>query len=129
MRDKPNRGGGRPADRSKRDGRGGGVFSGDFCAKWLAGAFAPALLLSLAVSCWVGRAGTLRDSRGHTLSLEGAGAIALGFAWFGLAVFLHSRFFLAGTRSMWKAADFGQATGLLVFLVALANVAYRVFAQ
>jgi len=126
---KLNRRGRHPGEDSKRDDPGARRYSGDFYAKWFGGAFAPAFLLSLAVLCWLRRSGTLPGRYGRGLSLRGTAAVALGFAWLGLAVFLHSHLFLANTRSMWKFADSGRATGLIVFLFALAYVAYRVLAQ
>lgn len=129
MTQKLNRCGKRPGERSQRDDPESHRYSGVSYSKWFGGAFVPAFLLSLAVLCWLRRSGTLPGRYGHALSLRGAAAIALGFAWLGLAVFLHSHLFLANTRSMWKFADLGQATGLTVFLVALASVAYCVLVQ
>lgn len=114
-----------------RTGRGGAagfnMFSGDpsdsIWSKHVGGIVAPLFFPCLAIRCWIYRKGVLPGTRG-TLGLVGARAIAMGFVWLGLAVFLYCHFGIRTNSRLYGLRDYGRDLGAIGLAIPLVYIIY-----
>lgn len=80
----------------------------------------------MAVRCWTTHAALFPGGRQSALRLTGADAVAMGFVWLFLGVFLFSHYFMDNSPRLCRFVDLGKIVGLLGGLAALARVAYGI---
>ncbi len=85
----------------------------------------PACLAGYGVYCLVAEAGFIVGGMGSLRLFDGA-ATALAISCLGLAAFFHFGWFWRDRRILWMLAEFGQAAGLLVWLISWAYIIWYV---
>ncbi len=79
------------------------------------GAVIPALLALYGGYCVVAQTAFLpSDGSSESLDLTGPSAIAMGIAWLGAALALHSKCFRGRVEPIWRVAELGFIAGLLM---------------
>ena len=106
-----------------------GEPSGSFWSKWFGGLIIPVLFVAFAMMCWIDQTATIPSSKGSGLRVTGIQAIAMGFVWLSMAVFLFCNFFVKRDSNNYWRADNVKKISLAGFIISLGYVLISVLSK